>query len=380
MEQILRSAGGLFASVLVPILILVTLGWALRRRFELDLDTLSKLQIYLFVPAFNFMRISESDLAWSEMGSIVVAMLLAALALAVPLWFICQKRGINRPSTASLVLASIVFNSGNFGIPLAERAFGDAGGAVQALILMTANLTIWVLGYLLLSGATQGFSGAMLGFLKTPMPWSLGAGLLFKGTHWTIPESISYPLELLAAGLVPAALIMLGAQLAIQRRTKPSKRVILAVSLKMLVLPSIMTVIVFMMGLWPWPGAMLILASAAPSAVNSFLLAVELKGDAELAAECVFWSTIVSAVTVTLIMTAVIEAGGRPPRINNVSNAASPSVIFRRGFVAREDGVDLRQRFCRELNFKRAQRARQLVHITWPNDRCCHRGLVNQPG
>jgi len=43
--------------------------------------------------------------------------------------------------------------------------------------------------------------------------------------------------------------------------------------------------------LWPWPAELLILSAAVPTAVNTLLITMEVGGDAELAADCVFWST-----------------------------------------------------------------------------------------
>jgi predicted permease len=84
-------------------------------------------------------------------------------------------------------------------------------------------------------------------------------------------------------------------------------------ALKLLALPAITAGVVFALGLWPWPGAMLIVASAGPTAVNTLLMAIEQNGDAELAADCVFWTTLLSAVTVTLVLGTVAALGGHPP-------------------------------------------------------------------
>jgi predicted permease len=77
--------------------------------------------------------------------------------------------------------------------------------------------------------------------------------------------------------------------------------------------PALTSGVVWAFGLWPWPGAMLIVAAAGPTAVNTLLLALEMKGDAELAADCVFWTTLLSGVTVTLVLAAVKLLGGGPP-------------------------------------------------------------------
>jgi predicted permease len=54
-----------------------------------------------------------------------------------------------------------------------------------------------------------------------------------------------------------------------------------------------------------WPAELLILTAAVPTAVNTLLLTLELEGDSHLAADCVFWTTIVSCVTIPLWLYAV---------------------------------------------------------------------------
>ena len=58
-------------NILGPILLMVGLGALLRYKFGLDLATLSKLNIYLFTPAFIFQHVATSRLAWADMGGIV---------------------------------------------------------------------------------------------------------------------------------------------------------------------------------------------------------------------------------------------------------------------------------------------------------------------
>jgi predicted permease len=52
--------------------------------------------------------------------------------------------------------------------------------------------------------------------------------------------------------------------------------------------------------LWPRPAEVLILTAGVPTAVNTLLLTLELDGDAKLAADCVFWTTVLSAPTVAI--------------------------------------------------------------------------------
>ncbi|HAQ99900.1 MAG TPA: hypothetical protein DCR61_11155, partial [Verrucomicrobiales bacterium] len=52
----------LFRDVCLPIVVLFGTGWALDRKFKFDLQTLVRLNIYLFVPAFIFVKVTEAQL------------------------------------------------------------------------------------------------------------------------------------------------------------------------------------------------------------------------------------------------------------------------------------------------------------------------------
>jgi predicted permease len=304
----------LFGHVVLPVLILVGLGALVQRWRPIDLKSLSNLQISLFVPAFLFVRVADSTLSWTQMAGIAGAVVLAKLVLGLPLYALLRARKLPRPTMTAVLLGAVIFNAGNFGIPVAERAFGREGGAVQALVVMVANLSLWGVAYVLLAGIDGGFRRAIAGYFRLPMVYCLIAALGLKALHANLPEPVAYALHLVAEGLVPLALITLGAQLAKQTR-RPRWRIVgPVIVLKLLALPAAAALVVWALGLWPWPGAALIVAAAGPTAVNTLLLTMEQDGDVELAADCVFWTTLFSGLTVTAILALVTSLGGGPPR------------------------------------------------------------------
>ena len=308
----LASLASTFAVVLLPILLLVALGALVQKFHPLDVGTLSKLQIYLFVPAFLFVRVLESSLSWRQIAGVAGAILLAKVLLAVPLWFVLRRLDAPRPTSGVFILSAVVFNAGNFGIPLAERAYGKEGGAVQALVVMMSNLTLWGVGYGLLAAMSGQGRRAVLGYFRLPMLYVLAAALALRGLRLAPPGPVMYTLHLVADGLVPVALVTLGAQLARGARWPRWKMIAPLLVAKLFVLPLVMAGVVWAFGMWPWPGALLIVSTAAPTAVNTLLLTIEQKGDVEFAADCVFWTTLLSAVSVTLILAAVQALGGFP--------------------------------------------------------------------
>lgn len=308
------QAGVLFGTVLVPILIIVGAGALVQRYHPLDTGTLSKMQIYLFVPVFLFYYVYTSTLGWRDVIGIAGAVMLAQWVLGLPLFWFLLKRKVRREAVAVILLSATLFNAGNFGVPVAVRAYGEAGGAVQAIVVLVANLSLWALGYGLMASMTgRGAKEAIAGYFRLPMFYLLILAFVLRGMHIPLPEPILYAAKLLAQGLVPLALLTLGAQLARQARWPRWRAVAPVLFLKLLVIPIVTAVVVYFMGLWPWPGAMLIVASAGPSAVNTLLLAIEQDGDVELAADCVFWTTLLSSITVTLVLALVRMCGGIAP-------------------------------------------------------------------
>lgn len=317
----------IFSGILLPVLVLIGLGALVQRRLPLHLPTLSRLNIYLFVPAFLFLRVYESTLSWRAIGGVVAAVLLPGVLLGVPLYLVLKLRGAAGDTIAAMVVGGVVFNAGNFGIPLAEllyvvqgvrlRGMATAadGVAIQALVVMTSNLCIWCLGYgILAAGMGRGLRGA-LGYFKLPMLYVLVAALLLRAIRLRVggdilPAWIGFPLASLAAGIVPVSLVTLGAQLAGRVRRPRWGVVGPVIALKLILLPVATALVVWRMGLWPWPGAQIVIASAAPTAVNTLLLTLELEGDADTAADCVFWTTVASAVSVTGVLAVVIRAAG----------------------------------------------------------------------
>ena len=54
--------GHIFMNSMIPILILIGVGFVLDRKFKLDLYTLSKLNFYILLPTFIFRAMYEAKL------------------------------------------------------------------------------------------------------------------------------------------------------------------------------------------------------------------------------------------------------------------------------------------------------------------------------
>ncbi len=301
----MANTAHIFVNILLPIFFIVGLGGLLHRASPLQLKTLVRINIYLFVPSFLFYRLLESQLTWSEIGKSGLAITCPILILAVLIMLMMRSLGASSATISAAMVASVFFNAGNFGIPFAELAFGEEGGRIQAIVMMFLNTIVFSGAYAVLAiGQGTGFRGAFE-FFKLPFIYVVAAALILREWNLVLPGWLEFALQKLAGAVVPTALIILGAQLVENARWPRWRFVVPVMILKLLVAPLATAVAVVALGLWPMPGAALIMAAAAPSAVNSLVLTLEVDGDAATAADCVFWTTLGSAVTVAMVLSLV---------------------------------------------------------------------------
>ena len=287
------------------------------------MSTLSKLNIYLFVPGFVFHNVSTSTLGWSTMGGIVGMTLLQVITLGLLVWGIGKTLRVQHKTLAAIALAVMFYNSGNYGLPLADLAFHSRGAAVQAFVMMTQNILTFTIGLGIAAWAgAGGFASGIATLFRLPILPTLAAALLGKwwihrgGGFHPLPPAIAQTAQYVSNGMVPLALATVGAQLAGNPRWPRWRPVSMVLVLRLLLGPIQMAALLWLlhelatwfpgsqtlvaMDLWPWPAQLLILTASVPTAVNTLLLTMELDGDADLAADCVFWTTIASCITIPI--------------------------------------------------------------------------------
>ncbi|MDB5327847.1 MAG: auxin efflux carrier [Phycisphaerales bacterium] len=316
--------------VVGPIIVLIGIGAFLRLKFKIDLPTLSKLNIYFAIPAFIFHTVSTSKLPFSDMGGIALMTVLQVVTLGILIFGIGRLLKVPTKTLSAVALAVMFYNSSNYGLPLAELAYpkqlasttGRDGGAVQAFVLMTQNLLTFTVGLAIASAAHSGFAwSSAKRVLRLPMLPALLCGIGVKvwlsgDPSRAMPIILAKPVAYIAASLVPLACATLGAQLAANPRWPHWRPVGLVMLLRLGFGPLQMGVLLFALhklgvpalDLWDdkgWPAQLLILTAAVPTAVNTLLMTMELDGDVNLAADCVFWTTVGSCISIPLWLWAI---------------------------------------------------------------------------
>jgi predicted permease len=304
--------------IVLPVMLLVGLGFVIQKKFTLDMPTMVRLNFYVAVPGIVLFAIIDSDLSAGDVGNVIGFTLAAMCVWAVLTYTVARLRGVSADQRRAMLMTSIFYNSGNYGLPVQELAFRntllDSGGAtgLQVFVLIVQNISTFSLGVLLAAGDLRNgrWKRNLMQIVRFPPIYALAVGLITVAvrralgkqapdvahTIQPIWDSVTY----MKNGFVVIALVTLGAQLAVVERGEGKGPVVTSVLLRLVAGPVVGFTLLLLLG-WTGPIAQVLLISTSmPTAVNCMLLCMEFDNHPSYVARSVFYSTLLSPITVTL--------------------------------------------------------------------------------
>ena len=122
-----------------------------------------------------------------------------------------------------------------------------------------------------------------------------------------IYEPLMTAVDLMARSSLGLGLVTVGAGLQVMDALRPKPSVLLSTVMKLIIYPIIMTGLGLMMGLTGTALVMVALSAAVPTAMNGYLLAKQMGGDAELYAAGATVQTIAAFFTIPAVIYIVTQ-------------------------------------------------------------------------
>ncbi|OGS19813.1 MAG: hypothetical protein A3J83_01240 [Elusimicrobia bacterium RIFOXYA2_FULL_40_6] len=291
----------IFMNISIPVFFIIAVGYLMEKKFKLNMRTLSDLNFYVFVPALIFVKMLDSDLQPSRAIGILLFYVVHFSILFAISFILFSPKGIKQKRT-TLTLCTVFHNAGNYGIPLMLLAYGAEGVSVIAIIMIALNLLCFTVGVFMMESEHKDLGKTLINLLKIPVIYAILFGFAFRFFHLKPPQQIMIPVGHLADGLIAVALLTLGAQLALSKLEKDLKFVSLGIFMRLAVSPILAAILVPFFKFTGNIGPIMILSSGLPVAVNAYLLAAEYDNEPELASQLVFWSTVLSAFSIPIII------------------------------------------------------------------------------
>lgn len=310
-------------SVLFPVFALIATGYIAYKTKVLGSSSATELNrfvIWLALPALLFSITAKTE--WSKLfkADFIAVYLTATFVvfLLVLFWRLYQGKDLAEASIESL--AGAYSNNAYIGFPLLFLVFGSASEVPTAIASIIVVMILFGFAVMLIEiGLHAGLAwhlrlfNVLKNVFKNPLVFAPIAGVLFAFTPYELPQSIDSFLGLLASAASPVALISLGLFLAHSHASVKSSNLVnqpdtqsTALTLtfvKLIVQPLLVAWLAIYVFHLPTDLAMMaIFLAALPTGTGPYMLADFYHKEATISAQTIFYSTIFSLVTLTVIL------------------------------------------------------------------------------
>jgi len=287
-------------NVVLPIFLVMGLGYVLAKKFTLDLNTLSKLNFYVFIPVYMFYSLLWFKPNPQDMESSVLFNLIFVGLSFVMMALIAKAFRFQKSMIPMSLLTAVIFNSANYGIPVVEQAFHDEGIPIQIITITVMNVLTYTVGVLVTGGWGEWREGFKT-ILKLPILYALCGALILRVLNIPLPDALMSSLKWTSDGMLSIALLTLGAQLSQGGLSmKQPKELWITVAGRLILGPLLALLILKTLGIGDLAGKVLFVSSAFPTAVITVMFGIEYKRTPLFAADVVFLTTLLSALSVTI--------------------------------------------------------------------------------
>jgi len=312
------SLVGILTTAILPVVAIAAAGFALGRGKGTEPDALNTITVYVLAPALVIHSLTTSSLAGSTILDVVLVVVLFTAAMIALAESVARSTGHSEPLLGAFVLATAFPNTGNYGIPLADFAFGATGRSTAVLVTALQGVMLYTVGiYIAARGGEESPLADMRRVFGVPLVYAVVVALAARWLGVVPPAdtTLMQTLELLGNASIPVMLLILGIELSNVDGDGDVRPIGTASAMRLLVAPLLALAVVLAVGVGDATvSRVLVVLLATPTGVTTIILVGAFSQDVDgLSAEefisaTVFLTTVASVVTVTALI-AVLQSG-----------------------------------------------------------------------
>ncbi len=297
---------------LLPVFLLIALGWGLRFRHVVPEDMWRGIELlgyWVFFPALLGDTLIRSDISQLPLTGIAVTMIGTFLTMALLLLaarkLIMAQLAITGPSYSSLFQSATRWN-GFIALPVLAKLYGDEGVALVAVIMGAlvpiANVVaVYVVAHNA-AGRELTWRETTYVVFRNPFIWATAIALLINFAGIAIYAPVMTAMGMLGGAAIASGLLMVGAGLSTPEAIRPSPAVWTGTLLKLFGTPALVAMWSLATGVTGTAFVACMVCASVPTAMSSYVLARQMGGDAPLVATTVTVQTIVSFFSIPVII------------------------------------------------------------------------------
>jgi len=297
-------------TIVLPVFLVIALGTLLRRLKLFDADFVqqtNRLVYVVFLPLLLFYKIGHADFASFFNGPLVVGSSLVIVLGFLLTYIYSGLRRYPAPIRGSFCQGSFRGNLAYVGLAICLNAYGE-NGLTRAGILMgflVPVLNLFAILALLLPQERQAQKKRpnwLAQVALNPLIIASFLGIIWSYWRLPIPVIIDRALNITSGVTLPLALLAIGGAFSLQRLKGDLLVAGLATTVKLTIMPLFALGLLLLLGVTGSDLGIGILMAGTPAATATYIMAHQLKGDAELAGSIVMLSTLASVVSYTILL------------------------------------------------------------------------------
>lgn len=295
---------------LVPVVLLIALGYALKRTMitaETFWSDAERLSYRVLLPALFLYSLATADTDDLPVRALAGVLIASTVAVAVLVIACKPMLRLKDDAFTSVFQGSIRFNN-YIGVTIAGGLFGTKGIAFAAVcnaaIVPTVNV-LCVLVFARFGSARLSFSGVVRQLVTNPLILACAGGILLQALDLHLPPGIAPAIQALGAASMPLGLLCIGAALRFGAARSWTAPILASSSAKFALMPAATFLAAQLVGLGSHALIIAVLFQALPTASSSYIMARQLGGDAPLMAGITATQTLLGIAAVPLVVALV---------------------------------------------------------------------------
>ena len=294
--------------IVLPVFIVIGVGFGLRKTSILSPEfifQLNRLVFYVALPLLLFHKISSADFSESFNPTLIIGVVGATTLTFLFSYLYGLVRKYPACRIGAFSQASSRSNVAYIALAICFNAYGEEGLAAAGIIagLMVPAMNVLSVLVLLLPMKDQdhgmGRSFWLQQFALNPLIIASCAGITWSFLELQMVEVVERSLSILTGMALPLALLSIGGSFSLKRLKGDLRVVILASVVKTVLMPLGTVLLLYVMGIRGQGLGIGYILAAAPTAAAAFIMAQQLKSDAELTGSIIMVSTLLSLFSYT---------------------------------------------------------------------------------
>jgi malate permease and related proteins len=282
--------------VVLPTFIAIIIGYVLGKTIKINMSGVVDIVFYIGLPALAFVSIMSQQIVLMDAAKVWASNLLVTLGCGLIGWIVFKFK---KEKHTGLYLPISLPNTVNIPFPIISLAYGSVGLLVATLYYIPNILLLYSLGVFISAG--KSWRENLKTMLKVPTIYAAVLALVFNLLHVQVPEMVIKPLDFVGGMVVPLVVLTLGYSLS-QVKITSLPTTLIASAIRLGGGLGIGFLAAYLFNLTGVFRSVVVLVSAMPAAVNTYMITAKYKSEDDLVASVVFITTVLSLVLIPFLL------------------------------------------------------------------------------